>query len=100
MKIVVFLILPILIALMWHSLNVSSATLKLLEENKEPVLDPMQTAFLPEVISLLVLSFVSYVVVNIFVPVNSVEYVAYGQVGLVLFLSPFVLKYWLALKRV
>ncbi len=94
--------MPILIALMWKYASLSSETLKQIRQNKEkvPVLDPMQEAILPEVIALLIVSFVSYVVIDIFTPANSVKYVAVGQLGLIFFLSPFCLWYWLGLRHV
>ncbi|WP_444896940.1 hypothetical protein ACJJI5_10485 [Microbulbifer sp. EKSA008] len=100
MKIVIFLILPILIALAWKYISIASETLRQLKLGKDPEIDPMQSAILPEIIAMLILSFVSYVIVNIFSPANSVKFVASGQLVFLIFLAPFTLKHWWGLRQV
>jgi len=92
--------LPILIALTWKYVSIASETLRQMKQGKDPEIDPMQSAILPEIIAMLILSFVSYVIVNIFSPVNSVKFIALGQVVFLVFLVPFVLRYWWGLRRV
>lgn len=100
MKFVIFLILPILIALAWKYISIASETLRQLKQGKEPEIDPMQAAILPEIIAMLILSFVSYVIVNAFSPVNSVKFVALGQLVFLIILAPFALRYWWGLRLV
>jgi hypothetical protein len=75
--------------------------LKQLKQNNEkaPVIDPMQSAIMPDFILQLFISFVSYLILNVFNSTNSVKYVAIGQLGLIFFLSPFCLWYWLRARR-
>ncbi|MDO3386900.1 hypothetical protein QWI17_13720 [Gilvimarinus sp. SDUM040013] len=99
MKIIIFLILPILIALTWKYISIASETLRQLQQGKEPEIDPMQSAILPEIIVMLILSPIFHLAVKLFDPINSVKFVALGQLTLLALLLPFVARFWWGLKQ-
>jgi len=92
-KIVIFLIMPLLIAALWKYNSIACETLRQIKLGKKSEIDPMQSAVLPEIIIFIILSLVTYLIVNIFLPENSVNCIFIGQLTLLILLTLFAVKY-------
>ncbi len=99
MKIVIFFILPILIAILYKYVILSGQVLRQVERGEEPNIDPMQRALMPEIVIFIILSLLIYALVERFFLINSEKYILFGQLGITLLLIPSAVKYRVAKRK-
>lgn len=93
MSVIVIFLLPVLLAVAYQYIYVTSAELRAIRAGTDCKLDPMQRAVVPGIIALVILFSVAYMWVSMFWPEQGVQCLLFVQLAFLALLSPFVIYY-------